>query len=86
MTDPDDRREAFMGARLFAGPRRGRIATGVLRKATHWDEVVAQLGHERLRRHDMEATLLGRGFPAGEVQDPNCGCDDPRMAAPRNRR
>jgi hypothetical protein len=27
-------------ARLFTGPRGGRITTAVLRVATHWDEVV----------------------------------------------
>ena len=27
-------------ARLFTGPRGGRISTAVLRDATHWDEVV----------------------------------------------
>ncbi|MGW4368631.1 tyrosine-type recombinase/integrase [Nocardia takedensis] len=45
-------------ARLFCGPRGGRIATGVLRDATHWDEVVAELGHEHLRRHDLRHTGL----------------------------
>lgn len=34
----------IMRARLFVGPHGGRIATGVLRKATHWDEVVTKLG------------------------------------------
>lgn len=28
------------GARLFTGPRGGRITTAVLRDATHWDDVV----------------------------------------------
>jgi hypothetical protein len=37
-------------ARLFTGPRGGRISTAVLRDATHWDEVVSQLGYEHLRR------------------------------------
>ena len=27
-------------ARLFTGPRGGRVTTAVLRDATHWDEVV----------------------------------------------
>ncbi|WP_280487530.1 site-specific integrase [Nocardia farcinica] len=45
-------------ARLFRGPRGGRIATGVLRDATHWDEVVAKLGYEHLRRHDLRHTGL----------------------------
>ncbi|MFB8777666.1 tyrosine-type recombinase/integrase [Streptomyces broussonetiae] len=45
-------------ARLFTGPRGGRISTAVLRDATHWDEVVTQLGHEHLRRHDLRHTGL----------------------------
>lgn len=31
-------------ARLFTGPRGGRITTAVFRDATHWDEVVASSG------------------------------------------
>ena len=45
-------------ARLFTGPRGGRISTAVLRDATHWDEVVAELGYEHLRRHDLRHTGL----------------------------
>ncbi len=45
-------------ARLFVGPRGGRITTAVLRDATHWDEVVTALGHEHLRRHDLRHTGL----------------------------
>jgi integrase len=45
-------------ARLFTGPRGGRITTAVLRDATHWDEVVTQLGHSHLRRHDLRHTGL----------------------------
>ncbi|WP_280377280.1 tyrosine-type recombinase/integrase [Nocardia wallacei] len=45
-------------ARLFRGPRGGRIATGVLRDATHWDEVVTKLGYTYLRRHDLRHTGL----------------------------
>ncbi len=57
------RRIAIVGtdnpdARLFRGPRGGRIATGVLRDATHWDEVVTKLGYEHLRRHDLRHTGL----------------------------
>ena len=44
--------------RLFTGPRGGRISTAVLRDATHWDEVVAELGYEHLRRHDLRHTGL----------------------------
>jgi integrase len=45
-------------ARLFTGPRGGRITTAVLRDATHWDEVVTALGLEHLRRHDLRHTGL----------------------------
>jgi integrase len=45
-------------ARVFTGPRGGRITTAVLRDATHWDEVVAKLGYEHLRRHDLRHTGL----------------------------
>ncbi|MEU1729397.1 hypothetical protein [Nonomuraea sp. NPDC005692] len=45
-------------ARLLTGPRGGRISTAVLRDATHWDEVVTQLGYEHLRRHDLRHTGL----------------------------
>ncbi|MEV0727032.1 site-specific integrase [Micromonospora purpureochromogenes] len=45
-------------ARLFTGPRGGRISTAVLRDATHWDEVVTALGYEHLRRHDLRHTGL----------------------------
>jgi integrase len=45
-------------ARLFTGPRGGRISTAVLRDATHWDEVVIDLGYEHLRRHDLRHTGL----------------------------
>ena len=52
-------------ARIFTGPRGGRITTAVLRDATHWDEVVTQLGYEHLRRHNLRHTGLtwmeGRG-------------------------
>ncbi len=45
-------------ARMFTGPRGGRITTAVLRDATHWDEVVTKLGYEHLRRHDLRHTGL----------------------------
>ncbi|WP_320783572.1 tyrosine recombinase XerC [Streptomyces sp. CRN 30] len=45
-------------ARLFTGPRGGRISTAVLRDATHWDTVVTHLGYEHLRRHDLRHTGL----------------------------
>lgn len=44
--------------RLFTGPRGGRITTAVLRDATHWDDVVRDLGHDYLRRHDLRHTGL----------------------------
>jgi integrase len=45
-------------ARLFTGPRRGRITTAVLRDATHWDDVVSGLGYEHLCRHGLRHTGL----------------------------
>lgn len=45
-------------ARIFTGPRGGRITAAVVRDATHWDEVVTQLGYEHLRRHDLRLTGL----------------------------
>ncbi|MCX5193103.1 site-specific integrase [Streptomyces sp. NBC_00249] len=45
-------------ARIFFGPRGGRISTAVLRDATHWDAVVTELGFEHLRRHDLRHTGL----------------------------
>jgi integrase len=45
-------------ARLFVGPRGGRISTAVLRDATHWDTVVGTIGFEHLRRHDLRHTGL----------------------------
>ncbi len=45
-------------ARLFTGPRGGRITTAVLRDATSWDEVVSRLGYELLRRHALRHTGL----------------------------
>lgn len=45
-------------ARLFVGPRGGRITTAVLRDATNWDDVVGKLGYEHLRRHDLRHTGL----------------------------
>ncbi|OZM75373.1 site-specific integrase [Pseudonocardia sp. MH-G8] len=50
--------EGRPGARLFTGPRGGRITTAILRDATHWDEVVVTLGYEHLRRHDLRHTGL----------------------------
>ncbi|MGW4062405.1 tyrosine-type recombinase/integrase [Amycolatopsis sp. NPDC004747] len=44
--------------RLFKGPRGGRITTAVLRDATAWDQVVAKLGYDHLRRHDLRHTGL----------------------------
>jgi integrase len=43
-----ERRIAIAGqepdARLFTGPRGGRITTATLRDTTSWDEVVTELG------------------------------------------
>jgi integrase len=45
-------------ARLFTGPRGGRVTTAVLRDATHWDEVVTALGYDYLVRHGLRHTGL----------------------------
>jgi integrase len=45
-------------ARIFTGPRGGRITTAMLRDATRWDEGVTQLGYEHLRRYDLRHTGL----------------------------
>lgn len=59
-------------ARLFTGPRGGRITTAVLRDATSWDEVVTKLGYEHLRRHDLRHTALtwfaDAGVPVHHLQ------------------
>ncbi|MGY1896414.1 site-specific integrase [Nocardia gipuzkoensis] len=76
------RREALLDARLFVGPRGGRIQTGVLRDATHWDEVVTKLGYEHLRRHDLRHTGLtwfaDAGVPLHRLQR-IAGHTDPRI-------
>ncbi|MFF7361931.1 tyrosine-type recombinase/integrase [Streptomyces sp. NPDC008125] len=62
--DPPPRRQRILSAgpnpdaRLFTGPRGGRISTAVLRDATHGDDVVTKLGYEHLRRHDLRQTGL----------------------------
>jgi integrase len=45
-------------ARLFTGPRGGRITTATLRDATSWDNVVTKLGYEQLERHSLRHTGL----------------------------
>jgi len=45
-------------ARLFTGPRGGRITIAVLRDATQWDAVVAALGYEHLRSQELRHTEL----------------------------
>ncbi|WP_307868791.1 tyrosine-type recombinase/integrase [Umezawaea beigongshangensis] len=59
-------------ARLFVGPRGGRISMAVLRDATHWDEVVSKLGYEHLRRHDLRHTgltwMADAGVPVHHLQ------------------
>jgi integrase len=59
-------------ARLFRGPRGGRITTAVLRDATSWDDVVSKLGHDQLRRHDLRHTgltwMADAGVPVHHLQ------------------
>ncbi|WP_280216608.1 tyrosine-type recombinase/integrase [Nocardia neocaledoniensis] len=66
----------------WRSPRGGRIQTGVLQKATHWDEVVTRLGYEHLRRHDLRHTGLtwfaDAGVPLHRLQQ-IAGHTDPRI-------
>jgi integrase len=63
--------------RLFTAPKGGRISTTVLRDATHWDDVVRELGHEHLVRH-----MQTLGLPAAwERLSP-----DDRRSPPSTRR
>jgi hypothetical protein len=59
-------------ARLFTGPRGGRITTAVVRDATHWDEVVIKLGYKHPRRHDLRHTGYRRlhSLSSGNPDDP----------------
>ena len=73
-------------ARLFTGPRGGRITTAVLRDATHWDEVVRSLGYDHLRRHDLRHTgltwLADAGVPLHVLRidrRPRLAADDPAL-------
>ena len=45
-------------ARLFTGPRGGRITTATLRDASCWDEVVTKVGYDELKRHSLRHTGL----------------------------
>ncbi|MFB8001553.1 tyrosine-type recombinase/integrase [Nocardia sp. NPDC056000] len=80
--DAAARRQAYRRARLFVGPRGGRIQITVLRRATHWDDVVAELGYEHLRRHSLRHTgltwLADAGVSEHLLQD-IAGHADPRV-------
>ena len=58
---------------LLRGPRSGVITTASLRRATHWDALVASLGLQGLRRHDLRhvgATWFANaGVPLHVVAD-----------------
>jgi integrase len=60
-------------ARLYTGPRGGRISTAVLRDATHWNDVTHELGYEHLRRHDLRHTgltwMADAGVPLHVLQE-----------------
>ncbi|UYB42367.1 tyrosine-type recombinase/integrase [Streptomyces sp. Je 1-4] len=60
-------------ARLFTGPHRSRFTAAVLRDATHWDDVVDELGHEYLRRQDLRHTGLTWMADAGLPLPLLCG-------------
>jgi integrase len=59
--------------RLLHGPRGGIITTASLRRATHWDALIAALGWQGLRRHDLRhvgATWFANsGVPIHVVAD-----------------
>jgi integrase len=57
--------------RLFTGPRGGRLTTKILRNATHWDDVVSELGYEHLRRdlrHTGLTWMADAGVPVHVLQ------------------
>lgn len=60
-------------ARLFTGPHRRRFTAAVLRDTTRWDDVVAELGHEYLRRQDLRHTGLTWMADAGLPLPLLCG-------------
>ncbi|MEU8994124.1 tyrosine-type recombinase/integrase [Streptomyces caniferus] len=60
-------------ARLFTGPHRSRFTAAVLRDTTRWDDVVAELGHEYLRRQDLRHTGLTWMADAGLPLPLLCG-------------
>jgi integrase len=72
-------------ARLFTGPRGGRISTAVLRDATHWDTVVTRLGYKHLRRHDLRHTGLTWMADAGGAAACPAGHRRPRLPAHHRR-
>ncbi len=45
-------------ARLLTGPRGGVITTATLRDATHWDDLVREVGQPGLVRHGLRHTAL----------------------------
>ncbi|QVI18784.1 tyrosine-type recombinase/integrase [Nocardia tengchongensis] len=62
--------------------RGGRIQITVLRRATHWDEVVAELGYEHLRRYTLRHTVLAWFADAGvllHLLQEVAGHADPRV-------
>ena len=58
---------------VVRGPRGGVITTASLRRATHWDEMVTQLGLAGLRRHGLRHTgatwLADAGVPLHVLQE-----------------
>jgi len=52
-------------ARLFTGPKGGRITTATLRDATSWNDGVTKLGYEHLKRHGLRHTGLAWMADAG---------------------
>lgn len=60
-------------ARLFTGPDGSRFTAAALRDSTQWDDVVAELGHEYLRRQDLRYTGLTWMADAGLPLPLLCG-------------
>lgn len=71
-------------AGLLRGPRGGTITTATLRDATHWDEIVADLGYPDLVRHGLRHTALTWMADAGiklDILQRVAGHQDPAITS-----
>ena len=59
--------------RLLVGPKGGALTTATVRDATHWDQIVADLGLPNLTRHGLRHTgatwMADAGVPLHVLQD-----------------